>query len=74
METGDAIRELREDAGLTQRELAAKAGVGYATVWSIEEHRRVPSFKTICKLAAALGVTVDTIKSKVWPELYGRQV
>ena len=50
------LREIRESQFLTQRELAAKANVGVATVVRLEKGQQRPTFQTIKRLAAALGV------------------
>lgn len=50
------LKELRESLFLTQHELAEKAGVGIATIARIEKGTRRPTFRTIKRLAAALGV------------------
>jgi len=50
------LKELRESQFLTQHELAEKAGVGIATIARIEKGTRRPTFRTIKRLAAALGV------------------
>jgi transcriptional regulator with XRE-family HTH domain len=50
------LKQLRESRFLTQRELAAKAHVGVATIVRIEKGRQVPTFQTIKRLAAALAV------------------
>ena len=50
------LKELRESRFLTQRELAEKSGVGVATIARIEKEKRHPTFRTIKRLAAALGV------------------
>lgn len=46
---------------MTQRALAAAAGVSNATVWSIETGRFVPKDLTLYKIAAALGVDVEEL-------------
>ena len=51
-----ALKELREARFITQRELAARAGVTQATIVRLEQGRHWPTFTTIRKLAAALGV------------------
>lgn len=51
-----ALKELRESKFLTQRELAEKSGVGVATIARIEKSKHQPTFRTIKRLAAALGV------------------
>ena len=50
------LKELRESRFLTQRELAAKADVGVSTIVRIEKGQQTPTFRTIKRLAAALGV------------------
>jgi transcriptional regulator with XRE-family HTH domain len=41
---------------LTQRELAEKSGVGVNTIIRIERNQVEPHFRTIRKLAEALGI------------------
>ena len=53
---GARLRDLRETAGLTQEELAERAGVSPSTVVNIERDNREPHFRTIRKLAKALDV------------------
>jgi transcriptional regulator with XRE-family HTH domain len=50
------LREIRTQRLLTQEELAEKAGVSPTTVANIETDNRGPHFRTIRKLAKALGV------------------
>jgi len=50
------LRELREGQVITQRELAAKAGVSNKTISDIEQGKLRPHPATLRKLAAALGV------------------
>jgi transcriptional regulator with XRE-family HTH domain len=48
--------ELREGAGLTQQELAERAGLTTAGVAQLESGRRSPSWGTVVELCKALGV------------------
>lgn len=50
------LRELREDKGLSQRELAVLADVAPATIFRAENGLRTPRGITARKLAKALGV------------------
>lgn len=50
------LKELREVRFMTQRELAEKSGVGVATIARIEKTKHQPTFRTIKRLAVALGV------------------
>ena len=55
------LKELGEKAVLSQRDLAEKSGISYATVCRIETSQQKPHFKTIRKLAKALGVAPGDI-------------
>lgn len=50
------LRELRPAGALSQRDLAARAGVAPKTVVDLELGRQEPRLRTIRRLAAALGV------------------
>jgi excisionase family DNA binding protein len=54
---GWRLRRLREDAGFTQLELAARSGLTHETVSRLEHGRRQPQARTLVALAQALGVT-----------------
>ena len=54
---GKRLKDLRFRAGLTQEELAHKAGTTQTTVARIERNAVEPEVTTIRKLANALGVT-----------------
>ena len=53
------LRELRERAGLTQAQLAERAGLHISAVTRFEQGWREPSLATAAELAKALGVKVD---------------
>lgn len=50
------LRRVRHEAFLSQRELAAKSGVGAATIARLEAGQINARFATVRKLAEALGV------------------
>lgn len=54
---GKRIEELRKQKGLTQEQLAEKAGFHRAYFWDIEQGRNV-SIKTIYKISKALSVSL----------------
>lgn len=58
---GNLLRHLREQAALSQEELAARAEVSRATIQNVENHRRVPRRAALRRLAAALGVEVTAL-------------
>ena len=55
MNAASAIRGARRRAGLTQSELAARAGTSQATVSAYESGRKQPSVATLDRLLAAAG-------------------
>jgi len=58
---GGRIKELREKAGLTQAQLAAKAGLQQSHVSRLENAEYSPTHKTLEKIASAHGVEVGSI-------------
>lgn len=54
---GERVRKLREQRGLTQEQLADKAGMHFTYVGQIERGVRNPSLVNIEKLARALNVS-----------------
>ena len=56
MKIGTQVKKAREQALLTQEELAERAGIGTATLNRIEKDRVEPHFRTIRKIAKALGI------------------
>lgn len=53
------LRELRQDAGLTQFSLAVKSGIQINTIARLEQGVTGPTWATVRKLAEALGVGVE---------------
>ena len=53
------IKQAREDAGLTQRELAQRAGISQQQVSYAESGAKLLRTTVIVKVADALGVTTD---------------
>ena len=60
---GRHLRDLREQAGLSQEELASKAQVSRASIQNWEGNRTAPRRAESRRLAAALGVSVDALKA-----------
>jgi transcriptional regulator with XRE-family HTH domain len=52
------IRMARREAGLSQHQLATRAGTSQAAVSAYESGRRSPSVDTLCRLLAAAGFEV----------------
>ena len=58
---GRMVREARGRAGLTQRQLAAKAGIPQETIARIERGRADPRVKTLDRLLEACGYGLETM-------------
>ena len=56
MTVGDRIKERRKQLGLSQKELADKAGLRQATISAAETGKNNPSSETIQVIAQALGI------------------
>lgn len=56
---GETLKELRQKAGLTQKQLADKMGITASVVSYYELSERNPSPETLIKLAAIFHVSTD---------------
>lgn len=55
---GRRMRELRKERGLSQEELAHRAGLHYTYIGGIERGERNPALVNISRIAAALGMSL----------------
>ena len=53
------IKQVREQAGLSQDDLAQKLNITRGTIGHWENQRREPDIQMLCDLADALGADVD---------------
>ena len=58
IEIATKIKRLRKKKGMTQSQLAKKAGLHLTTIGTIEAGMRIPGLLTRKKLAKALGVSI----------------
>ncbi|MBQ6059438.1 MAG: helix-turn-helix transcriptional regulator [Clostridia bacterium] len=61
MITGELIKALRKERGLTQIELAKAAHISRSYLGDIERDRYDPSLKTLRQISAALQVTPGSL-------------
>lgn len=61
---GEAVRQLRLEAGMSQEQLAESAGTDLTQVGGVERGVRNPSYTTLLRLAAALGTSVGTLTTQ----------
>ncbi len=63
---GQLLRLARELKGLSGRELERQAGVSNAEINHIETgHTKDPGFRTVVKLARALGVPIERLANMI---------
>jgi transcriptional regulator with XRE-family HTH domain len=60
MTISDRVQQLRKEHGLTQEDLAAKAGVGIATIQRLERGQS-PTARTIASIAAAFNLLPEAL-------------
>lgn len=61
MDAATTIRRAREQAALSKRELARRAGTSHAAVVAYESGRRDPTVTTLSRLLAAAGVRAELV-------------
>ena len=61
MDAARVLRQARRRAGLTQRELAARAGVAQSVVGRIESRGVIPRVDTLDRLLAAAGEGLESM-------------
>lgn len=65
MDYGKSFKELRQEKGLSQRELAMATGISQQAISCWEQNKRTPNMDDCIKLADFYGITLD--------ELVGRE-
>lgn len=57
------LRQLREDAGLTQQDLSRRAGLTQHCISQIETGKRRGTPPTLKKIAGALGIAISDLRN-----------
>jgi len=65
MSLGDELQKARNEAGLTQEELARKAKLDRAYISLLENDHKSPTVDTLCRLCGAIGISASTILARV---------
>ncbi|MFL5340225.1 MAG: helix-turn-helix domain-containing protein [Gemmataceae bacterium] len=68
MTFGDKLKALRQTAGLTQTDLAAKSGVSLGVIHDYEQGKKEPTLRSAVRLAAALGLSIEVLAECVTGE------
>jgi transcriptional regulator with XRE-family HTH domain len=64
---GKRLKELRESAGLSQQDLATRAGLSVGGLAGLEQGRREPNWTTVLSLASALEVDCKAFQELAAP-------
>jgi transcriptional regulator with XRE-family HTH domain len=64
---GDRLKRLREQAGLTQGQLALGAGLSKSSIAKLEQDLREPTWATVRMLAQALGTSCAAFEDTAGP-------
>jgi transcriptional regulator with XRE-family HTH domain len=56
---GDRLRELRDEAGISQEQLANEIGLDRTYISGIERGKRNPSIQSLYRIAKGLDVTLE---------------
>lgn len=59
LQLAQMVYDARQAAGLTQSELARRAGTTQSAISAIESTTKVPTVQTLYRVARALGATLD---------------
>ncbi|TYP49220.1 helix-turn-helix domain-containing protein [Thermosediminibacter litoriperuensis] len=62
---GKRIRQIRLQRDLTQEELGERANLHYSYIGQVERGDKIPSLKTLSKIAKALNVSLDYVLEDV---------
>jgi transcriptional regulator with XRE-family HTH domain len=69
---GRAIRQLREQRGLTQEELATHAGMTFGTLSRLESAKSAPAWATVRALIEMLDVSFSELGAAVEAQEHAR--
>ena len=62
---GEAVKALREERGLTQAQLAARAGIDVTYVGHIERGERNPTLIALTRVCRGLGVRMPMLFTRI---------
>ncbi|MCX5781570.1 MAG: type II toxin-antitoxin system Y4mF family antitoxin [Elusimicrobia bacterium] len=63
MEIGKKIKELRKEAGLTQREFATRVGLGLRTIRDLEQGKKSARMDKVNQILAFFGYHLEAVKN-----------
>ena len=67
MRFGDRVRGARGAKGLTQGQVAERAGMSRSYLCRVEQGKVNVSVVSVARVATAIGVDVDELVDRLWP-------
>lgn len=67
--TGDKIRKLRKEKGLTQKQLGELCGIADSNIRKYESGKQNPKLETLQKIAKALDVPITALRADILPDI-----
>ena len=71
MDFSERLKTIRKEKGLTQAELAEKAGIAVNSIRLYESGKIVPKLDTIARIARAMGLTANDLVAGQWGKFQG---
>lgn len=71
MNFNERLRAIRKEKGMTQAELAEKAGIAVNSVRLYEAGARLPKLDTIARMAVAMGLSANDLIAGQWGNFEG---
>jgi len=68
MSFAERLQEIREDRGISRKDLAAKLNITVSALGMYEQGRREPNLEMLVKLADCFGVTLDFLVGRSFNE------
>lgn len=65
---GEELKKARKEAGLTQEELAARAGLHYTYISHLEGNKKSPTLDSLFRICKALGISASSLIERVEKE------
>ena len=62
---GEELKKARKESGLTQEELAARAGLHYTYISLLETNKKSPTLDSLFRLCKALGISAADLIARV---------
>ncbi|MFZ0928019.1 MAG: helix-turn-helix transcriptional regulator [Syntrophobacteraceae bacterium] len=62
---GEELKKARKESGLTQEELAARAGLHYTYISLLETNKKSPTLDSLFRICKALGISAASLIARV---------